>query len=158
MKNDLENWERWQAFSIQIKVLDSARRKVKIIRTIQNCVKEDTKFYSRYADRFYGHAQAYLDISGRTEDRQENQAFAMVMLDNSYLSTITFNNLVSTLIAAAIQKPPSTEKYHQISSTKCSVLKGIWTKLMALTNDQGTNEADATSETALTKLNTQEIT
>lgn len=81
----------------------------------------------------------------------------MVLLENARLPTITFNNVVSTLIAAARINPASTEKYHQISSTKLTALKGILTTLMDFTKDQGTEEANVTSETNMNKLNTQEV-
>lgn len=103
-----------------------------MIRAIHNCARGDKKEYNSYADRFYGVAQAYLNLSGEREDEQNSQTFAMILLENANLPTVTFNKVVSTLIATGRSNPDSTEEYHQISAKRLRFLSEIFVKLTEL--------------------------
>lgn len=160
--SNTSNEERIEALEKIISILakdsisDSVSSKVNMIRTINNCLREENKNFNKYVDGFYGYAQAYHNLCGSTEDGKHSQTFAMVLLENSNQQTVTFNNVVSLLIAAARLNQVTSETYHQISESKLGTMKDILTTILDINTHQSDKDTSEKHETRSEQINIAE--
>lgn len=80
---------------------EAARRIINLSRKMFGCKRKNDESYSKYAERFRGVAQEYLNCHQHKPTEHEKQQTAMVLLENANLPDSVYNNLLSILTTRA---------------------------------------------------------
>lgn len=115
-------------------VTDGVRRLVKMTQNVHGCRREKSETFEAYAERFRGLAQMYLNHCRSRDTNQDSQNFAMLLLENARLTTSTFNNIVSILIADAKNKSDTQIEVVCMSKTKYNAIESSCKESIELWN------------------------
>ena len=83
---------------------DNIKRLLRYMQQIHNCKRKDGEEPEIFARRFQGIASQYLVSCNRKHGKQDDQLFAMVLLENAGLPDYTLDNIVLQLIASAKER------------------------------------------------------
>lgn len=133
---------------------DGARYLVTISKQVWKCKRNKEESFARFAPRYRGIAQTYLNHCHSANVVQDTENLATNLLQNALLSTSAFNNIFSLLVADAKERIQNEQvicslpkEMFGVLESDLALIRGNWDKNKSQlppinrNNDVGANTA-----------------